>query len=100
MRKPSFRCRLGSILAPLALAAATLAAPVRADLISPGELTKAHEKLEGLQNCTKCHPAAKKLTPEICLDCHKELRASISSGKGFHGRLSEKQCETDRKSVV
>jgi hypothetical protein len=94
MRKPQSRHRLGSILAPLALAAATLATPVRADLISPGELAKGHEKLEGLQNCTKCHPAAKKLSPEICLDCHKELRASISAGKGFHGRLSDKQCET------
>ena len=94
MRRPPSRRRLASLLAPLALAAATLAAPVRADLISPGELTKSHEKLDGLQNCTKCHPAAKKLAPETCLECHKELRASIAAGKGFHGRLSERACET------
>ena len=94
MRRPPSRNRLGSLLAPLALAAVMLPASARADLISPGELSKGHEKLEGLQNCTKCHPAAKKLTPETCLDCHKELQASVSAGKGFHGRLSDKQCET------
>ena len=80
-------------LAPLAIAAALLGAPARADLISPGELSRPHEKLEGLQNCTKCHPAGKQFSAERCLECHKELRPSLSAGKGFHGRSSEKQCE-------
>ncbi len=66
----------------------------RADLVSPGELSRAHEKLEGLQNCTKCHQAGQQFSAEKCLECHKELRASISAGKGFHGRSSEKKCET------
>ncbi|MBS1111705.1 MAG: hypothetical protein H6Q88_3697, partial [Anaeromyxobacteraceae bacterium] len=92
MRSPPVHPRIASLLVPLALAAAW-ATPVRADLISPGELSRAHEKLEGLQNCTKCHPAGKQFSVEKCLECHKELRASIEAGKGFHGKSSEKKCE-------
>jgi hypothetical protein len=93
MRPRRSRIGIGSLLAPLALAVAGLSSlPARADLVSPGELSRAHEKLDGLQNCTKCHAAGQQLSPERCLECHKELRASISAGKGFHGRLREKAC--------
>ncbi len=81
-------------LALLAAAVLASASPARADLVSPGELSRAHEKLEGLQNCTKCHPAGRQFSADACLECHKELRASIAAGKGFHGRLSERACET------
>jgi hypothetical protein len=80
----------------MAFLAITLAASgglARADLISPGELAKPHEKLEGLQNCTKCHPAGKQFSAERCLECHKELRPSLTAGKGLHGRSTEKACE-------
>ena len=89
------RLRTGAwrTVAALAAACAALLGTARADLISPGELSRAHEKLEGLQNCTKCHPAGKQFSAERCLDCHKELRPSLTAGKGFHGRSSEKACE-------
>ncbi len=94
MRTPRRRTSPRALLAAIALAALVAAPAARADLVSPGELSRAHEKLEGLQNCTKCHAAGQRLSPEKCLDCHKELASRISQGKGFHGRLTERQCET------
>jgi nitrate/TMAO reductase-like tetraheme cytochrome c subunit len=52
--------------------------------ISPGELCKAHEHLEGASNCTQCHAFANKVTREKCLDCHKEIQANINANKGYH----------------
>jgi hypothetical protein len=87
-------------LAPPPIAALLLGAalalagpPARADLVSPGELSRAHEKLEGMQNCTKCHAAGQRLSKENCLECHKELQGRVAQGKGFHGRLPDKACE-------
>lgn len=79
----------------LALGALLAAAPALADLFSPGELAKAHQALEGLQNCTKCHPAGQQLSQASCLECHGELEAPIAKGKGLHGRIptAERACE-------
>jgi hypothetical protein len=74
--------------AALAVLAVLGAAPAgAADVFSPGELSQAHEKLEGLSNCTKCHAAGEQLSPDKCLECHAEIRIRMSAGKGFHGRL-------------
>jgi hypothetical protein len=80
----------GACLAAVAL---LLAGAARADLVSPGELSRPHAQLEGIANCTKCHAAGQKLTPERCLDCHKELAGRIAQGKGLHGRLADRACE-------
>jgi hypothetical protein len=78
---------------------AVLASPPLAaravDLLSPGELTRAHSGLEGTQNCTKCHPAGGKLSPETCLACHEELKGRVAAGKGLHGRMApaDRVCE-------
>ena len=65
--------------ANLAIAATLLATPARADLVSPGELSRAHEKLEGLQNCTKCHLAGK----QFCSLAHFQLCLGSESIEGF-----------------
>jgi len=52
--------------------------------ISPGDLTKAHAKLEGMSNCTQCHELGKKVTNAKCLDCHKEIQSLINDKRGFH----------------
>jgi hypothetical protein len=71
-----------------ALAAALLAAgAARADVFSPGELARAHQGLEGLAQCTKCHVAGEQLSGERCLECHGELRERIARGRGWHGKL-------------
>lgn len=67
----------------------------RADLFSPGELTKAHQTIEGISNCTKCHPAGGQLSQQQCLSCHTELGPRIQAGKGLHGRITtdKRNCE-------
>lgn len=58
-----------------------------ADLFSPGPLSRPHADLEGLSNCTECHPAGGQLSAETCLLCHKELEGRWKRGAGYHGRL-------------
>ena len=62
--------------------------------ISPGDLAKPHEFLEGISNCTKCHEIGEKISGVKCLDCHIEVKERISLGKGYHSSsaVSGKQC--------
>lgn len=68
-------------------------ATLEAQLISPGKLSTAHSKLEGMANCTQCHqlrtPGA---DPTRCLQCHEFLNGRIEAGNGYHGRLPEQEC--------
>ncbi len=79
----------GLFLAALAAATALAALPAwAADVFSPGDLSRAHQSLEGgLQTCTKCHVAGQQLAPERCLECHTELKARVEQKRGFHGRI-------------
>lgn len=52
--------------------------------LSPGKLTSAHAKLEGMSNCTQCHTIGDKVANQKCLACHKEINSRISKNKGFH----------------
>ena len=52
--------------------------------LSPGDLTNAHAKLEGLKYCTKCHELGEKATNDKCLDCHKEISTLIDKNSGYH----------------
>ena len=92
MSRSLARTARSAILA-LALGATGLAA--RADVFSPGDLARAHQNLEGLANCTKCHVAGEQLSPGRCLECHKELAGRVEAGRGLHGRLrpAERACE-------
>lgn len=62
--------------------------------ISPGELSKDHSKLEGLQNCTKCHTLGEGLSNQKCFDCHKEIKFRIEKNLGYHSssEVKGKQC--------
>ncbi len=53
--------------------------------ISPGDLSRAHSKFEGMSNCTKCHVLGDKVTNQKCLDCHSEIKELVSSARGYHG---------------
>ncbi|MEN9799383.1 MAG: hypothetical protein RL653_3079 [Pseudomonadota bacterium] len=80
----------------LLLVACCLASlPARADLFSPGDLSRPHASLSGITQCTKCHPAGNKLSQETCLSCHTELKAQLTAGQGFHGRVEaqNRNCE-------
>ncbi len=85
----------------LTLGCLLMASPAFAsDVFSPGELSKGHRDLEGIDNCTKCHPAGKALSQEVCLDCHTELAPRVQKGRGFHGNIpsgDQRNCENCHK---
>jgi hypothetical protein len=58
--------------------------------ISPGDLTTAHSKLEGMSNCTKCHELGEQVSKDKCLDCHKEIKSLINAGRGYHSSSESK----------
>ncbi|MHB8852387.1 MAG: cytochrome C [Ignavibacteriaceae bacterium] len=62
--------------------------------ISPGNLTFAHAKLEGLSNCTKCHVMGKQLENSRCLSCHAEIKTMIDGNIGYHSSsdVKNKNC--------
>ncbi len=60
--------------------------------ISPGDLFKGHQHLEGMDNCTNCHTVGRTLSNDRCLDCHKEIQSRVAQKKGFHQTVVSKQC--------
>lgn len=64
---------------------------------SPGELSRAHESLEGTQNCTKCHEVGKEISGTKCLGCHTEIQHQLGRKKGFHFSSSSEPCVTCHK---
>jgi hypothetical protein len=72
------------LLAVLLLVPAPEGAQQVGSLLSPGKLSKPHAKLEGLENCEKCHEPGKQVTAEKCLACHKPVAERIAAGKGVH----------------
>lgn len=74
-----------------------LAVPVHAQLISPGKLTAAHARFEGISNCTNCHALGQRgIEPAKCLGCHTPLRARIRADEGFHATV-DADCATCHK---
>ncbi len=59
---------------------------------SPGELSRAHTKLEGTNNCTQCHEVGDVISGKKCLTCHTEIQQSLDHREGFHSAESSKQC--------
>jgi hypothetical protein len=82
----------------LAALVAARPAPARAQIISPGELSRAHAELEGMRNCTRCHELRRQgVSRELCLACHEPLATRIAAGTGFHSTLAEEDCAACHK---
>lgn len=83
------------LLLCLVVAASVLPGPARAQLFSPGKLAAPHAHLEGLSNCTKCHEAKKRLSNDLCLECHQEIAVRVQRKRGYHGRMApvDRRCE-------
>lgn len=70
-------------------------------LLMPGEVAKAHAKVE--QECSKCHDRADKARQTtLCMDCHKDVAADVRARTGFHGRgvkagVGCNACHTDHE---
>src|SRR5215831_14240402 len=76
---------LASLLALLPATSATRAADLE-KLLMPGEVSKAHAKLE--DNCASCHDKHdRSRQTALCLDCHKDVAQDVAAKAGFHGRL-------------
>lgn len=62
--------------------------------ISPGKLVQAHQNLEGLSNCSKCHELGDKVLNSKCLACHTEIQSLIKAKRGYHSSsdVSGKGC--------
>jgi Class III cytochrome C family len=54
--------------------------------ISPGPLSKAHQSLSGVTQCTSCHKLG---TGGVlkCLECHTEINKRLTEKKGFHSAV-------------
>jgi len=65
--------------------------------ISPGELSSAHQSLEGITHCTSCHAIGRSIDENSCLGCHTELSTRLKAGKGLHATFSGKACITCHK---
>ncbi|HLG19405.1 MAG TPA: cytochrome c3 family protein, partial [Bdellovibrionota bacterium] len=61
--------------------------------INPGPLSKPHETLEGVTNCTKCHASAQGIPDNKCLACHTEIGERLAAKKGYHAQQT-KLCMT------
>jgi hypothetical protein len=77
----------GLIVAAIALGSGTLArAEQITSLVAPGPLSKAHAKLEGVGNCTRCHDGGggRPQSTDRCLTCHKPIAERIARKTGVH----------------
>lgn len=59
---------------------------------SPGELSRAHQTLEGTENCTRCHDVGKEISGAKCLGCHQEIQEQVTERHGFHFSHSSEAC--------
>jgi hypothetical protein len=84
-RLPAKVCLSGacSIVACVALGFLGLSLPCAAQ-ISPGPLSRAHQSLSGLTNCTTCHELSKGKPTFRCIECHREIGSRIAAHKGLH----------------
>lgn len=65
--------------------------------VSPGPLSKAHETLEGITQCTTCHERGAQVGTRLCLACHTDIKASMERGTGLHARNAAQGCEACHK---
>jgi len=64
---------------------------------SPGDLSTAHQELEGLTNCAQCHEVGSEISGIKCANCHAEIKTAIASKTGFHALNAQKKCVTCHK---
>lgn len=57
--------------------------------ISPGPLSKPHQSLSGVAQCTTCHKVGTGGALK-CLDCHTEINKRLTASQGFHALVVKK----------
>lgn len=69
-----------------------LAAGPAAAQLSPGPLSRAHEKFDGLRQCGSCHALGNREVQAKCLECHREIAAQRDAGRGLHAQAAYARC--------
>lgn len=70
----------------LLFVSANVQAGIFDSILLPGDLVSGHAKFQ--DNCKKCHLRFDKTGQrQLCLDCHKLVRADVEKKEGFHGRI-------------
>ncbi len=69
-----------------------LAETAAAQVVSPGKLSRAHEALDGANQCDACHGSRARVEPRRCLKCHEVLARRIDGNDGFHAGLGTSRC--------
>jgi hypothetical protein len=67
--------------------------------LSPGPLSKAHESLNGVTQCTSCHAVRVGSADLKCQECHTEIAQRLTQKRGLHATLVKnpadgKECAT------
>lgn len=57
-----------------------------AQFFSPGALARDHAELEGDDNCSACHSAARRVDNAKCSSCHADVARSVQEKSGLHGK--------------
>jgi hypothetical protein len=77
-----------AVAAAALVAAAGAARAARAQgIASPGPLSTAHQRYDGITKCLLCHEAGRELSGRKCLACHTSLATRIEQDRGFHATL-------------
>ena len=97
------RSLLISLILPvfLAILAAGAAGQTAPGQTAPGRLSAAHAKLEGPDNCRKCHAIGKAIGSAKCLSCHAAVAKRIELKKGVHREVTGdcEVCHIEHKGV-
>ncbi|HMB69735.1 MAG TPA: hypothetical protein VKU85_10505, partial [bacterium] len=80
------------ILAFLPVVAALFLPVPAAAQISPGPLARAHEDIEGVTNCLKCHGIGEHVVDDRCLECHQAIEWLREQRRGLHGLEAGSDC--------
>jgi hypothetical protein len=76
--------RIWAAPAAYVLLAIILASGLAAAQISPGPLARAHQSLNGSNNCTTCHKLSAGQPTFKCLECHTEIAGRLAAHGGLH----------------
>ena len=64
----------------------TCASAAWAQLLSPGELARPHENLEGDAHCVDCHAQGRRVDTARCTHCHTDIGTQLRAQRGLHGK--------------
>lgn len=66
---------------------------VHAQLLSPGDLSSVHAKIDGDEHCLECHSSGRRVDVQRCNRCHTDIGRELQTKTGLHGQhYRDKPC--------